>query len=93
MVCGGGGGGGIGVGDLVLLLDGDTPGGLWPLAIVKEVNTGCDALVRSVRVKTRVTELARPITLPQSRNHAWTRLRLSCTQCHPRSVDSYVWHL
>ena len=52
----------IKVGDLVLLLDENTPRNLWPLAIVKEVNTGRDALVRSVRVKTRVTELVRPIT-------------------------------
>ena len=50
------------VGDLVLLLDENTPRNLWPLAIVKEVNTGRDALVRSVRVKTRVTELLHPIT-------------------------------
>ena len=52
----------IKVGDLVLLLDENTPRNLWPLAIVKEANTGRDALVRSVRVKTRVTELVRPIT-------------------------------
>ena len=50
------------VGDLVLILDENTPRNLWPLALVKEVNVGRDGLVRSVKLKTRCNELVRPIT-------------------------------
>lgn len=52
----------IKVNDLVMIVDQPMPRYLWPLAIVKEVNTGRDGLVRSVRVRTRTTELVRPIT-------------------------------
>ena len=46
----------------VLIVDEMTPRNLWPLARVIAVTTGRDGLVRSVRVKTRTTELVRPIT-------------------------------
>ena len=50
------------IGDLALLVDENTPRRLWPLGLVVDVNMGRDELVRSVRVKTRSTELVRPIT-------------------------------
>ncbi|KAJ8019307.1 hypothetical protein HOLleu_42169 [Holothuria leucospilota] len=50
------------VGDLVLLQSEVTPRNLWPLALIVGVNRGRDDLVRSVRVKTKTTELVRPIT-------------------------------
>ena len=50
------------VGDLVLVSDVETPRSLWPLARVVEVKMGRDGLVRSVLVKTRQSELKRPIT-------------------------------
>ena len=52
----------IAVGDLVLVAGENTPRGLWPLALVKEVSVGRDGLVRSVKVRTRATELVRPVT-------------------------------
>ena len=52
----------LNVGDLVLLLDENSPRGSWPLGLVKEISTGRDGLVRSARVKTATTELVRPIT-------------------------------
>jgi hypothetical protein len=52
----------ISVGDLVLLLDEHTPRNLWPLGIVTKVSEGRDQNVRSVRVRTKATELVRPIT-------------------------------
>ena len=51
----------IGVGDLVLIVKECTPRGVWPLGIVTEVYPGRDGLVRSAKVKTRATELVRPI--------------------------------
>ena len=51
----------LSVGDLVLILEENTPRNLWPLAIVKEVSIGRDGQVRSVRLKTRCTELVRPV--------------------------------
>ena len=50
------------VGDLVLISDTTTPRNLWPLAIVSSINVGRDGHVRAVRVRTRTTELVRPIT-------------------------------
>ena len=50
------------VNDLVLLVEENTPRGLWPLGVVVEAIQGDDGLVRAVRVKTKVTELTRPIT-------------------------------
>ena len=50
------------VGDLVLLLDENSPRGSWPLGLVREISVGRDGLVRSVRVKTATTEFVRHIT-------------------------------
>ena len=50
------------VGELVLVHETGLPRNLWPLAIIKKVCTGRDGNVRSAIVKTRVTELHRPIT-------------------------------
>ena len=49
-------------GDLVLLVDENTPRNLWPLGIVLEVTEGRDGLVRSVRIRTQSTVLTRPVT-------------------------------
>ena len=46
----------------MLLLDENTPRRLWPLGLVVDVREGRDGLVRSVRVKTKSTELVRPIS-------------------------------
>ena len=50
------------VGDLVILLDENSPRGSRPLGLVKDIYVGRDELVRSVRVKTATTEFVRPIT-------------------------------
>lgn len=50
------------IGDLVLLLDENTPRSLWPLGVLSEVRLGTDGLVRTVVVKTKSTTLVRPIT-------------------------------
>ena len=50
------------IGDLVLIADENTPRGLWPLGRVVSVNEGRDGLVRSARVKTKASELVRPVT-------------------------------
>ena len=42
----------MGVGDLVLMTDPNTPRGLWPLARVTQVFPGPDGRVRSVEIKT-----------------------------------------
>ena len=52
----------VSVGDLVLISDENVPRGLWPLARVIESYPGKDGLVRSVKVKTKNTQLTRPIT-------------------------------
>lgn len=52
----------LSVGDLVLIVDENTPRNLWPLALVKEVCVGRDGLVRSVKLRSRSSELVRPIT-------------------------------
>jgi len=52
----------IKVGDLVLILHENTPRRLWPLGLVVHCQEGRDGLVRSARVKTKVTELVRPIS-------------------------------
>ena len=44
----------------MLLLDESTPRRLWPLGLI--VREGRDGLVRFVRVKTKSTELVRPIS-------------------------------
>ena len=52
----------LAVNDIVLLLDENTPRSIWPLGRVIEVysNRG-GRLVRSAKVKTRSTELVRPV--------------------------------
>ena len=50
------------IGDLVLIQTENTPRGMWPLGLIKEVKIGRDNLVRSVRIKTKDTELVRPMT-------------------------------
>jgi len=50
------------VGDLILLVEENLPRRVWPLGLVTEVIMGRDGLVRSVRVRTRVSNLVRPIT-------------------------------
>lgn len=49
------------VGDLVLIKDEKTPRGVWPIGLVREVFSGSDGLIRSAKVKTKATELVRPI--------------------------------
>ena len=49
-------------GDVVLVLDEDTPRGLWPLGIIVETKVSSDGLVRSVVVKTKSTQFVRPVT-------------------------------
>ena len=49
-------------GDVVLVADENTPRGLWPLAVVTDVKTSRDGLVRTVHVKTKTTTLVRPIS-------------------------------
>ena len=51
----------LSVGDIVLLVDEQTPRNLWPMGRVSETFPGRDGLVRSVRVKTRSTSFIRPI--------------------------------
>ncbi|XP_068697188.1 uncharacterized protein [Montipora foliosa] len=52
----------LAVQDIVLLLDENTPRNVWPLGRVLEVyRNKRDGLVRSAKVKTRTTELVRPI--------------------------------
>ena len=48
-------------GDLVLIVDATQPKNEWPLARVSAVFKGSDGQVRTVKVKTRNTELKRPI--------------------------------
>ena len=52
----------LAIGDLVLILNENTPRGLWPLGVVVEVFPSKDGLIRSVKVRTKVTELVRPIS-------------------------------
>ena len=49
------------VGDIVLMVDEDTPRSVWPTARVLKVFPGKDGLVRSVEVKTRNSTLVRPV--------------------------------
>ena len=50
------------VNDIVLVLDDKSPRNFWPLGRVLEVYTNRnDGLVRSVKLKTRTTELTRPV--------------------------------
>jgi len=49
-------------GDLVLLLEENTPRFLWPMGVVQEIKLGRDGLVRIVKVKTKSTVLVRPVS-------------------------------
>ena len=49
-------------GDIVLLMDENTPRGAWPLGLITGVKEGRDGLVRSATVKTKSTSLVRPVT-------------------------------
>ena len=48
------------VGDVVLIVDENTPRGLWPLARVVQVHPGSDGRVRSADVKTATSTYTRP---------------------------------
>ena len=50
------------IGNLVLILDENTPRQLWPMGLVTEVIHGRDGIVRSVRIRTKAREFVRPIT-------------------------------
>ena len=50
------------IGDLVLMVDENSPRGAWPLGVVLEVKKGRDDLIRSALVKTKSARLVRPIT-------------------------------
>ena len=52
----------ISVGDLVLMLNENTPRSVWPLGLVISTNVGRDGLIRSVCLKTKSSEFVRPIT-------------------------------
>ena len=56
----------IKVGDVVMIVDEKAPRNTWPLAVVQEVHVGNQGLVRSVKVKTKSTQLVRPISKPMS---------------------------
>jgi hypothetical protein len=51
----------VSVGDLVLVMEENTPRNVWPLALIEEVNMGRDGFVRSVKLKTASSRLVRPI--------------------------------
>ena len=50
------------VGDLVLVLERPLPRHQWPVARVTAVHPGQDGLVRSARIRTKDSELLRPVT-------------------------------
>lgn len=54
----------LNVGDIVIVIESDTPRGKWPIARVTEVFAGPDGVVRSAKVRlrspTNTTELHRP---------------------------------
>ena len=48
--------------DIVLILDDKTPRNFWPLGLVLDVYTyQNDGLVRSVKLKTRTSEVTQPV--------------------------------
>ena len=51
----------VGVGDLVLVVGENTPRYVWPIGVVSKVKKSDDGLVRSVTVRTKTSELCRPI--------------------------------
>jgi len=52
----------LSVGDVVLIADEGLPRSQWPLGRVIETHVSSDGLVRSVRIRSKGTELCRPIT-------------------------------
>ena len=50
------------VGDLVLIINENSPRGSWPMGIVIDTSSGRDGQVRSARIMTKTTQLVRPIT-------------------------------
>ena len=51
----------LAVGDVVLIVDGDTPRSSWPMGRVMEVSKGRDGFVRSASVKTAYGRYTRPV--------------------------------
>ena len=49
------------VGDVVLIMNENTPRGVWPMGIITEVYVSSDGLVRSAKIRTKAAELVRPI--------------------------------
>ena len=50
------------IGDLVLIVDEQTPRGVWPMGIIEDVKTSNDGLVRSAKIRTKSSSFVRPIT-------------------------------
>jgi len=50
------------VGDVVLVMNSDTPRGTWPLGIIVCVHPGQDSRVRVVKVQVGQTVYTRPVT-------------------------------
>ena len=49
-------------GDVVLLVDGSVPRGVWPMGRVEEAYAGADGRVRTIRVRARGATYVRPVT-------------------------------
>ena len=52
----------IKTGDLVLIVDENSPRGSWPLGLIQDTNIGRDGLVRSAKIRTRSSVFVRPVT-------------------------------
>ena len=52
----------LAAGDLVMVSDLSCPRGVWPLGRILEVYPGNDGLVRSAKVRTKLTTLIRPVS-------------------------------
>ena len=50
------------VGDLVFIVNENSPRGSWPMGIVIDTSSGRDGHVRSARIMTKTTQLVGPIT-------------------------------
>ena len=55
---------GIEVGDIVWILENNTPRGIWPVGRVQKVNKGKDNVVRSCLVKTTKGDSVKPAIKP-----------------------------
>ena len=49
-------------GDIVLVAESNIPRGQWPLGRIVEINVGRDGDVRSCVIRTRTSQIVRPIT-------------------------------